>query len=306
MSPLTPLVDTNSLLAIETAFSFGERDPWGTMLAARFADLFIYADSFRFTVTSSSGASGDDLFANAPPLVRILRSRDSEATAPQLVPNEPAMRVHDDFVDDALRRFAAWAQNDRSRLIQWLDTHFTRSVEAMQAAQVAREYYFNIEYLRGKRDLSALTKRLAISQTRVLYAFDNFLRAPLYGKLAGDDQHYFNHPMRNAALLPTFEAGRGKLPRVCVSFKKSVAALIDNEDMTLDEYCALLHELRATIRGRAIHLLPPGALDKETLRELAASVPLPPRLRSRARAAGVATALLSGLAAVPILGVGAT
>jgi hypothetical protein len=290
------LVDTNSLLAIESLFGDGAVDPWAIELACDFTDLFIYADWFRFTFGSPQAIADAD-WPKAPSIVQRLRHRDSSAVVPLVVPTDEPARLHDDYVAGAFHGFAVWARNNRKSLRQWLDTHDTASIHAMQQAQVARNYYFNLERLVEEPELELLALDLPAHQSEVLYAFDNVLRGPLYGMLAGSDQHYLNHPARNVSLLPTFEAERAPPPKVAVSFKESMAGAIRR--LSFDEYCVMLHELRGAVRGRGIHELGPGDVDTEVLRDIAASVSLPPRLRGLGRLALFSGGVIAGLAAIP-------
>ncbi len=295
-----PLIDTNALLAIESLFSRATIDPWAVKLASTFTDVFAYGDAFRFTFGSSQSMLSDADWANTPTLVQLLRQRDSSAVVPLVVPTNETIRIHDDYLAEAFQRFVTWARNNRRTLRQWLDTHKTAKIQAMQQAQVAREYYFDLDRLTQKHDLEVLVNELRTRQSELLYAFDNVLRAPLYGKLAGSGQHYLNHPLRNASLLPTFEAEEGALPRIAISFRDSMAKSLGQ--LSLDEYCILLHELRAAVRDRGLHQLGPGDVEKEVLRDIAASVSLPPRLRGVGRLALFAGGIIGGLAAVPSLG----
>lgn len=297
---LTPLVDTNTLLAIESLFSSGSVDPWAINLACTFTDLFVYADWFRFTFGSPGGAISDTDWVRAPSLAQRLRQRDSSAVVPLMVPTSEPVRLHDGHVTEAFRRFAIWARNNRRALRQWLDTHNTSSIQAMQQAQVARQYYFNLDQLTQERELEGLALELRAQQTEVLYAFDNVLRGSLYGRLTGSDQHYLNHPTRDVSVLPTFEAEVGSSPTIAVSFKESMAEAVRH--LSFDEYCVMLHELRGAVRSRGIHELGGSGVEKETLRDIAASVSLPPRLRGLGRLAVVSGGIIGGLAAIPALG----
>ena len=300
---LTPLVDTNTLLAIESLFGKGGADPCAMELACKFADVFIYADHFRFTFGSPDGTGADIDLSNAPAIVQCLRGRDSSAMVAQIVPtNEPVM-LHDDYVEDAFHDFADWARNRRKTLRQWLNTHNTESIRSMQSAQVAREYYFNLERIDRTPELERLTTDLQMQTSQVLYAFDNLLRGPIYGEMTGSDQQYLNHPTRNMSLIPTYKVEDGSLPENAVSFEDSMSSVVRR--MSLDEYCIMLHVLRGIVHDRGIYTLRRGDIDKEVLREIAsdASVRFPPKLRSGGRfSAAIVAGIAAALPAVPLLG----
>lgn len=300
---LRPLVDTNTLLAIESLFGKGVVDPWAVRLACNFTDLFVYADSFRFTFGSPEGAFSEAAWEIAPRLAQQLRQRDSSAVVPLVGSTSEPVKLHDDYVAEAFHGFAVWARNNRKALRQWLNTHDTTSIRAMQQAQVTRQYYFNLDQLALDRSLDGLALELRAQPWEILYGFDNMLRGPLYGRLTGSDQHYLNHPLRNVSLLPTFEAKVGPPPPIAVSFRESMTNAVRH--LSFDEYCVMLHELRGAVRSRSIHELGHGDIDKEVLRDIAASVCLPPRLRGMMRLALFSSGIIGALAAIPTLG-GAT
>ena len=300
--PVTPLVDGNSLLAIESLFGKGTTDPWATQLACRFADLFIYADYFRFTFRSPDGVFSDESWAHAPSLARNLQQRDSSAVVPQMVAIEPG-KLHDDQVKEAFRKFANKARNDPKKLRQWLNTHDTPSIRAMLQAQVGREYYyFTPERVTQMGELNLLASELGQHQRKILYAFDNVICAPLYGELTGSGQQYFNHPTRNASILRTYTAEVGSLPEIAVTFAESISGFVKR--MSFDEYCIMLHTLRGAVRSRGIHELGPGDVGKDVLRDIAASddIDFPPRLKKYAKSALITGGVIGGLAAIPALG----
>lgn len=296
---LVPLVDTNALLAIESLFGNGTKDPWATRLACEFTDLFIYSDWFRFTFGSPRGpiADSDIDWIRTPVLVQELRRRDSVAMKPQVVSTDAPMRLHDDYLAESFRGFATWARNNRPALRQWLNTHDKASIRAMQQAQMARQYYFNLDRLTEEHDLDALSLELEVRRPELLYAFDNVLRGPRYGELTGSDQHYLSHPARDVSMLPTFRAEEGPPAPIAISFKESMAGVVRH--LSFDEYCVMLHELRGEVRSRGINELGPGNIDREVLRDISASLRLPPRLRGLGRLMLLSGGLAGGLAAVP-------
>jgi len=148
--------------------------------------------------------------------------------------------------------------------------------------------------------LTTLTQLLGVAEDDVYYAFDVVLRFPLYGQLTGVNEHYLNHPIRDAFQLPTMERSLDRAPAIAVSFRNAIGDLAPT--LTQDEYTALLHELRGQVRNLGLHKVGPGECDKEVIRELVSRVSLPPRLKAMSKRAAVITAFLGGLGAVPALG----
>ena len=84
-----------------------------------------------------------------------------------------------------------------------------------------------------------------------------------------------------------------------IRFRDAVAAVAPS--LTRDSYTALLHELRGHVRSNSLHLLPPGEVDRDVIRDIASKVGLPPRLKQIGRVVGVGSGLVTGAGAVAVL-----
>jgi hypothetical protein len=92
-----------------------------------------------------------------------------------------------------------------------------------------------------------------------------------------------------------------KLP---LSLSDAVAHMVSS--MTLDQYTSFLHKARGLIRERKIHELNPGALDKETIRDIAISLELPAKLRASGKVLNITGNIITIMGALPALGPAAT
>jgi hypothetical protein len=159
---------------------------------------------------------------------------------------------------------------------------------------------FLLETLRENPEVKGLTELLGVTEDDVFYAFDLVLRFPLYGQLTGVNEYYLNHPIRDAFQLPTMQKSVDKAPPIAVSFRNVIADLAPK--LTQEEYTVLLHQLRGEVRDFGLHKVGPGDCDKEVVREIAARVSLPPRLKAVGKSATMVAAFVGGLGAVPALG----
>lgn len=295
-----PLVDITTLNAVESLFRRGERDPWAKQLAGELADLFIYSDTVRYSITVPSGASPTDELIEKPSLLLDLGRRDPAVFVPEKYSTAEPVLLKEEYLEECFDRFSAWARSNRATLRRWITLHNESWIQIQRATRVEHQYVFSLDALRKDPALEAITKEIEVDQDDICYAFDIVLRYPLYGELVGENEHYLNHPIRDAFPLPTMQRERGSVPGIAVSFKDSIATCADN--LSQDEYTALLYELRGIVRQYGLHKVKPGEFDKETIREIAAKVALPPRLRATGKLAAIGAGLIGGLGAIPVLG----
>jgi len=291
----SPLIDTNSLIAIESHFSAGRGDPWARLLAGHLADAVVYADAVRYTCGVATASREAE---RLPEIVSLLDGEGESILRPEPVVVGITPRLATGLVEETFENFAAWVLNNQASWLRWLRTHSSPAVRRMQELQVGRPLFFALDDL-PPSDLTRLSSRTGASVEDLLYAFDNVLRGPLYAVLA-DGQPYIHHPTREPTILPTARSENGATRRVAVPFADSVRDLLDR--LTLGEYCQLLLSLRKEVRRRNIHKLPPGHVDREVLREIAAAASLAPKLRFLGRVVGFLAGIASGVAVAPALG----
>lgn len=303
MGKLSPLIDITSLNGVESIFRGGTEDPWGRRLAGRLADFFIYSDVARFTMpVQGQSASLDD--PTLPPILIQLQSRDHGLFSPVKYEVAEKRTLNPEYLDDAFRGFAAWAQNNKFALRRWLRLHNEPWIRNGHLARVRPRYVFDVELLRSRPLLKVIASDVRVTADDILYCFDVILRYPLYGELAGRGTYFLAHPIRELQSLPTMTVENRPPPSIALSFSGAVEAMIPS--MMLDEYTSFLHEARGVIRDRKIDTLKPGALDRETTREIAALLGLPARLNAAGKVMGVAAGLIGIAGASPAIGPAAT
>jgi hypothetical protein len=288
----SPVIDITSFNGVESLFRHGVHDPWGFKLAGRLADFFIYSDIARFTMpVYGPTPSIDDQVL--PPILMQLRARDSDVFSPEFFQVEEKRTLSPEHLADAFYAFAGWAQNSRSAFHQWLVLHAEPWIRDGHLARVRPRYVFDIDRLQQEALFKKVVKSVGASDQDILYGFDVALRYPLYGELVGDRAYFLAHPIRELQRLPTMSFNKGPAPHVALSLADSVTAMA--RSMTLDEYTSFLHEARGLLRERNVDKLPPGALDREAVREIATRLGLPARLSSVGKVFGI-TAGVMGIA----------
>lgn len=278
-------VDSTTVHAVDSLFRGNHVDPYSRTLAGKLADLFIYADVLRYPVPVPGSGTGHDLIA-LDSVLHCLASRDSEAFRGERYSTAEPRLIADNLLLTAFDRFSAWATANSSTLRQWLALHHEPWVQAhWRAVRTSGGYTFVLDQLAKEPGLRDLVTTLGVAESDVLYAFDSVLKYPLYGELTGPNNYYLNHPMRDAFLLPATSLQVGTPPQIAISFAQSVSEMAP--DLTQDEYSVLLHELRAAVRSRRIHEMPPGEVDGEVVRDIAAEVKLPARVSENAKRFGL-------------------
>jgi hypothetical protein len=307
MSDLAPVVDITSLNGVESLFSKGARDPWGLRLAGRLADFIVYSDSIRFTmpIWAGTGWSLDD-DPTLPTILAQLRSRDNKLFAPLLYEISEKRTLSPDYLDAAFANFGDWAQNSKSSLRRWLELHTQDRIRydhfglARHFAHARPVYVFDVGRLRRDPAVEKVASAVEVSGEDILYAFDVFLRYPLYGELAGPGSYFLAHPIRELPTIPTMDVKPGPVPSIALSLADAVVGMA--QSMTLDDYTSFLHEARGIIRDRKIHTLKPRSLDTDTLREIAIKLRLPARLKGAGRTLGISGGVITTVGAWPVLG----
>ena len=297
-----PLVDISTINAIESLYRHGIHDPWAKQLAGEFADLFVYSSTIRYSITIPS-ANSDDRFLERPSLLLDLIKRDSELLTPAKYSTADPVRLKDEYLIECFNGFDAWARSNKNTLRKWLSLHNEDWIQKQYITRVKHkehEWSFSLETLLREPELGNLSKELGVTEHDICYAFDLVLRYPLYGELAGTNEHYLNHPIRDAFLLPTMKREEGEPPSLAVSFKDTLRQFSDK--LSQDDYSVLLHELRGAVHDYGLHLVGPGEFDKEVVREIAAKVALPPKLRATGKLAAVGAGIIGSLSAVPFFG----
>lgn len=302
MSERSPAIDITSLYGVESLFRGGTYDPWAGKLAGRLADFFIFSNRARFTMPVRAEATSlQD--PTLPCILTQLRSRDPGVLEPVPYPVEDRRKLKEEHLQPAFASFATWAQNNRSALTRWLQLHNEPWMREALLSRVRPRSVFDVDALREDAAFQGVAASLQIPPDDILYAFDVVLRYLLYAELVGPDAYFFAHPIREQQALPILSIKPGPAPGVPLSLNQAVAAMAPS--MTLDQYTSFLHEARGLIRDRKIHQLQPGALDRETTRELAGELGLPARLSNAGKLMGIAAGLVGIAGAIPAFSPGA-
>lgn len=292
-----PLIDTNTFLAVASVFD-GPLDPWARPVVKRFADAFIYADKIRFTVPTPDSSTTDptqglDILKFLYEERRILEPVFLDAPEPMSVSDESATRAFEAYV--------SWATRGKNTdfLAKWLETHLDDSVLLNWHEHFGRNFVFEVERFKEHKQMSHLLKHTNLDPFRALYAFDNILRYPEYGRRTGANEHYLNHPLRSVFPLPEQEEEPAPPPPIPISWADSAWYVAQHTD--LQGFFGFLESLRFQCRNtHKLHEMGKfESVDSSLVRDIAANAEVPGILRGKASAVaaltGAATIIASGL-----------
>ncbi len=284
-----PLTDCTSIVAVESLFRSGRKDPWGPQLAGEIGDLFIYSDRLRFSLHMSERTED----TKGLPLVQQLAKRDSGAIVPETY---ALSSIKDDLFEDVFAAFSAWARANQVVFRNWSVLHKETWVASFHAQHMDDKYVFPLDRLKTSKELAALAQEMRLPKDILCYAFDTVLKLPLIGSRAGENEVYRHHPIRQA--FPPFlqNISEGNKRPVAISFRTELARKAPK--LTFDDYAILLHELRGYVREAGWHLLRPGEVSRDEIRKVCAKAALPARLSGSAKVLGVLAAALTALGAV--------
>jgi hypothetical protein len=120
----------------------------------------------------------------------------------------------------------------------------------------------------------------------------------MYGEMAAADEHYLNHPVRDAFGVPTSTYEPGPAPAVPFSFRPLISELVPH--LSQDEFCVLLHTLRAAVWERGLHDAERGKYAADVIREVLAEAAIPAHLRRGAAVLGVLGGLAAAAGTLPL------
>ncbi|MBV9468432.1 MAG: hypothetical protein JOZ57_04250 [Abitibacteriaceae bacterium] len=295
-----PMLDYTMLVAVESLFRPGKRDPWGLQLAGELTDLFVYGDIVRYAVAVAMPREEGP--PEEPSLVAALHKRDPAVIKTQTYSSAEPRVLDNQYLHEAFDGFDAWARSNPHTLERWIALHNQEWVRSFHTAHMKHRYVFALEELRNEPTLKALAQKVELEQSEICYAFDTVLKYPLIGEIAGEGEYYLSHPIRTGVPLPTMEVQSESRTAFAVSWASGVKDLIKSKRLSQDQYTVLLHELRGYCREQRLHKMSPGQVDKEVIREIAAKIQLRPQLKSITKAALFGGNGIRSLAAYAALG----
>jgi len=294
-----PLVDSNTLVAIETLFRKGTKDPWAVQLLSAFTNLYIYADTFRFTMPLPDTDNLDH--TKQPQLVNALLKENSRIARPERYSTDHPLEFDDGHLQTCLDDFLNWTYGNPNRLRKWLDTHFEEWVRHLHHVQIRRAHVFDLDRIKRDIRVREIARIASVSEDKVCYGLDNVLRYSIYGEMTGPDEHYLHHPVRDAFPIPTMQTEPIEPHQLPIDWGPDISSLA-SRGMRIEELAGLLQQIRTEVRERHIRDLPPDLIEPEIKREIAASVRLPAHLRGIGPAGAIASGLLAAATTFPALG----
>jgi hypothetical protein len=298
------LTDTTTLTAVESLFHDGNRDPWARELAGKLADWYAYSETPSFVMPETAIRPGGLDATPVPKIVRDLRRLDSATMHAQFCPTGTELRLIEELQNDTLDTFLAWCQANPTRLKAWVQLHNQPWVTGGHLLRLPHRYLYNVDQVLSQPRFRSCANELQLPPSELGYALDVVLRYAVYGEAVGEHGIYLSHPIREQIQLPTMIVEPHKVPQIALSFAASVSELAPS--LNMDQYTSLLHEIRRIVVDGPLFSIKPGTMENEKIRQIAADLNLPAKLRGWSKAAGVAAGMLSGLALFPALATTAT
>jgi hypothetical protein len=232
----SPLFDSNTIVAVESAFNKKVKDPFWKQCLRDFADLYIYNDNARFPMPLKSSNISEKDLEILPTLTQKLYNEESEFFKPVPYPTDDKEKVKDDYLKSCFNSFTEKLLNNKlitKDLYKWLLFHSDEYITDLIKKQVSSGYStYDVDVLRREVNISKkldeinaqVDKRIlvdpkhptnfdfsfvdknGITEYGLLYAFDNVLRYPKYGRFTGEGQKYLSHPLRSINLQPSHDS----------------------------------------------------------------------------------------------------
>jgi len=299
-----PLVDITTFNGIQSIFLGKIKDPWGYELAGKFADAFIYSENIRYAKPILAEHARTPNLPHEPSILIELERRENDFFKAIEYSSKDTRELKDEYLAEAFDKFSIWTRNNPSKINKWISLHSENWIRGRRPLQ-NEGLIFSLLKLKSNLPFLALSKELKQPDVHELcHAFDVVLRTPIYGEMAGEEEHYLNHPLRDIFSLSKMKYEDAPPPEIAISFEETITKLVKNYDLSEEEYAILLHELRGNIWDQKIYKLNPGEIDIEILRGIAAKVKLPPRIKDVGELAlasgGILTALGGLVGAEPI------
>lgn len=299
----SPMFDLSALSAAQSVLDNAKNDdPWGVSLIGSFANLLIYSDSARFSLpVSDNKAQYSDNYVVEPSILNTLSDSMGAEIKPVEYSTTDIWQLSEVGIESSISHFDAWARRYKNMLKSFSDFHSSDFIEKHQRIRVKNSFTYEVSRLAEEDTFKKLSQFTDIPIERLLYAYDLSLRMPMYGKFAGENNFYLNHPIRDAfGGSLTKEASDLTKPPVPISFASTFRKHASK--MTHQEFVSTIMVLREQVREYGLVGAKAGDFDPEVIREIAANARLPAKLKTEAAVAQIVTTLLSTLVGTAIAG----
>jgi hypothetical protein len=290
-----PLVDLTAVNAVQSLFTKGARDPWGKHVAADFVDFVVWNDRAKYPALLLADSDGHEDGIVVPPLLTDIRRRDPASLFPEVQVLHEPRQLRPELLDPALKEFTAFAINNAAHVKGFFELHSSSWIKDQVRSRFLTNtnLVFDLEVLRSKPEARRIAATLRIPEDGVGYLLDLVLKHLIYAEQAGG-QYYLTHPIRGKqsfrfVLRDTTEVedSRRKIP---FRLGPSLIAAAHSKDQ--DWFTSRIHEARGFVREYGMtELTSSGAVGRDALRQLAAKLQLPARVRHFEAAGKAATVM---------------
>jgi hypothetical protein len=298
MTKRVPQVDLTTINSVHSIFTLGPKDPWSSALAADFVDLILWNDAINIPVAVLSDSIIDEDMM-IPAVLTDLRRRDPGWLSTDLRILPEPRQLLPALLDPALSEFGAFAVNNSLNVRQFLQVHKTpwMDIQAQSRSGPIGHYVFDVAQLARQPATSAIASRLQVPDDNIHYLLDLVLKYLIYAEHANGD-YYLTHPIRSKQafkyLRPIVTSYHVSRPRR-IPFRLGPYIVQAAQDRNRDWFTSTLHEARGYLRQEGMtELEDAGSISRDALRELAAHLRLPARLRKYEIAERTATLVSAG------------
>lgn len=299
-----PITDLTSIIAVESHWHDGPRDPWRCRLAGRLADVLVWNKRVRYFLPVSDIEAG----VIVPELVDRLDAADPELLQPEYYDATEVVELELDVVTRFFKTFSGWVRANRGSFSSWCSAHRQSWIRTGHRRRIRKGLMYPSSALRDIPEFTPTARSADVGESDVAYAFDIGLRYLLaYGPRAGESSCYYSHPLREGPRWPA-EVQETPLPDssaidpTVVSVASFVEEMLKANRWSADDYIAFVMKAKAAAVDLGLMEVRPGHADEDTLAQFALRLQLPPTMKGWVRGSTTAAAALSVAGLVPVVG----
>jgi hypothetical protein len=301
LSGKTSLLDQTTINSVQSIFNNDIVDLWAEDFLADFIDFFVWSDkiSYPLSITNINSDYSDIVL---PELLCMLKSHDSSSIVEKVEKYEK-IQLSSELLCGTFEKFYDYVFNNKNRIRAFLNLHQKQLIvdQVNSRFKETGGYVFDVtEIKRYYKNFDEKLKIIGLEEKQLFYLFDLVLKYFKYAELVDDESYYFSHPIRENQGFSFSKKQIGKMPKIPLRLGQYIAPIALKSKM--EDFAIMLHELRGYVRDMNMIDLAPGSIEKETIRELAQKIKLPPKFKDFPKKITAFSAIISGLGAYPLLG----
>ena len=290
-NPLTAQLDLTTANSVQSLFT-GPKDAWAQHLAEDFVDLVIWNDNIDLPVISLAAAADKHGEIVVPPLVNDLLRREPGLLEPtiQIVPERRELAPQ--LLEPALDAFSSFCRANPRSVREFYRLHNEGWIrdQVLSRSDKRNHYVYEVEALHGNEKIVKLARAVELPEPALFYLFDLVLKYFLYAERAQGGS-YLSHPIRSQQRF-SFMLTADYEEAVHLPFR--LGPYLVGAGLNQDGFTSQIHEARAFIADLGLAASPSAQpVERDVLRELAARLRLPGRLKGYEKIRSAATVVES-------------